>query len=65
MNVPPIGEVMELVKSFQAMLLKHNEAHMALIQVLGKHEGVLILKSKSFDQAYEGPLPQPLHWKKI
>jgi len=31
MNVPPIGKVTELVKSFQAMLQKHNEAHMALI----------------------------------
>jgi hypothetical protein len=61
MNVPPIGEMMELVKSFQAMLLKHNEAPMALIQVLGTHGGVLIPESKSFDQVYEGPLPQPLH----
>jgi hypothetical protein len=57
MNVSPIGEVIELVKSIQAMLLKHNEAHMALIQVLGKHRGVLISESKSFNQAYEGPLP--------
>jgi hypothetical protein len=57
MNVPPIGEVTKLVKSFQTMFLKHNEAHMALIQALGEHGGVLIPESKSLDQAYEDPLP--------
>jgi hypothetical protein len=38
---------------------------MALIQVLGKEGGVLIPESKSFHQAYEGPLSQPLRGKKI
>jgi hypothetical protein len=47
MNVPPIEKVMKLVKSFQVMLLKHNEAHMALIQTLGKRRSMLIPKSKT------------------
>ncbi len=45
------------------MFLKHNDVHMALIQALGKRRGVLIPESKSFNQAYEGPLRQPLHQK--
>jgi hypothetical protein len=32
---------MKLIKSLQAMFLKWNEAHLTLIQVLGKHGSVL------------------------
>jgi hypothetical protein len=59
MNVPPIGEVTKLVKLFQAMFLKHNGAHMALIQALGERGGVSIPESKILDQAYQAHYLDP------
>ncbi len=59
MNMPPIGKVTKLVKLFQAMFLKHNEAHMALIQALGERGGVSIPESKIFDQAYQAHYLDP------
>jgi hypothetical protein len=44
MNLPPAKEVIESVKSLQAMLLQHSEAHLALIHALRKHRGMLTPK---------------------